>query len=137
MQTDGSAPEGRVTEPGATKDGFFRQVSGGGDRLPVIAIDSDRDHTCVNPRDGVARVPESVHVRLVSGCFMTSMVGCPGDEPFLRLLEGRVPVSERERLFEHVHVCSRCSLLLATPEAVSSRPRWSNGGAGGGVLVAS
>lgn len=64
---------------------------------------------------------------------MSSAEGCPGDEPFLRLFEGRLPVSDRERLIEHVHGCSRCSLLLATPEAVSSQTR---APISGSVLVA-
>jgi hypothetical protein len=65
---------------------------------------------------------------------MTWPTACPGEEAILRLVEGRLPPSEREGLIEHVHICSRCSLLLATPELAAS-------GAGspssGGVLVAS
>jgi serine/threonine protein kinase len=64
---------------------------------------------------------------------MTSAAACPDDEPFLRLMEGRLPGAEREQLMAHVHVCSRCSLLLTTPEQVASRAR----SLGGGVLVAS
>jgi hypothetical protein len=66
---------------------------------------------------------------------MVSSTACPTDDAFVRLFEGQLPSADRDRLVEHVHVCSRCSLLLATPERAASRAR--SAGSAGGLLVAS
>jgi serine/threonine protein kinase len=60
---------------------------------------------------------------------MVSSDACPGDDAFVRLLEGRLPATERDRIIEHVHICSRCSLFLATPERPASRPHSAGAGA--------